>query len=111
MYLLGRKVCASLRLERKDLQNEGWHGLCFGRTSVLLASKGVALKTIKNLISLAVFAVGAFKAVCIVDGCVYLKSAGLRLEMRIADKELPVNQPIEKPLPPYSAVVTPKGSY
>ncbi len=68
------------------------------------------MKTIKNLLSLAVFAITAFKAVCVVDGCVCLKSedGALRLEMRIADKE--AKNVDEKPLPPHWAVVTPASS-
>jgi hypothetical protein len=62
------------------------------------------MKTIRNLLSVAVFAIGAFKTVCIVDGCVCLKSEALRLELRFTDKE-----PDEKPLPPHTAVVTPAG--
>ena len=72
------------------------------------------MKTIKNLLSLAVFMVGAFKAVCVVDGCACLKSEGgaLRLEMRFTDKEPAKNVDewlVEKPLPPHRAIVTPAG--
>jgi hypothetical protein len=70
--------------------------------------KGVAnMKTIKNLLSVAVFAIGAFKTVCVVDGCFCLKSedGGWKLELRVGDKEAD-----EKPLPPHWAIVTPSGS-
>ena len=71
------------------------------------------MKTIKNLLSLAVFMIGAFKAVCVVDGCACLKfeDGAWRLEMRFNDKELPVKNVdvVERPLPPHRAIVTPGG--
>ena len=60
------------------------------------------MTTIRNLLAVAVFAIGAFKTVCIVDGCVCLKCEVLRLELRVTDAD-------EKLLPPHTAVVIPAG--
>ena len=75
------------------------------------------MKTIGNLLSLAVFMVGACKAVCVVDGIVWLKSEGGALTFKVrfmdADKSPPAKNvedlQVEKPrpLPPHRAIVTP----
>ena len=75
------------------------------------------MKTIGNLLSLAVFMVGACKAVYVVGGTVWLKSEGgaLKFEVRVmdADKSTPAKNvqdlQVEKPrpLPPHWVIVTP----